>query len=66
MSKHLMEKLLSGFDDAFAEPRGLLPPRARNHRIHLRPGMSPAVVQPCRYPTLQKDDLERQCAAMME
>ena len=39
--------------------------RTYDHRIHL-PGTAPVAVRPYRYPQLQKDELERQCAAMLE
>ncbi|KAK1633151.1 hypothetical protein QYE76_007466 [Lolium multiflorum] len=44
---------------------GLPPPRACDHRIHLLPGSAPVAVRPYRYPQLQKDELERQCALML-
>ena len=39
--------------------------RPYDHRIHLLPGTAPIAVRPYRYPQLQKDELERQCAAML-
>jgi hypothetical protein len=48
--------LLREYDDVFTEPHGLPPSRPYDHRIHLRP---------YRYPQLQKDELERQCSAML-
>lgn len=53
------------FADLFAEPTGLPPTRAIDHRIHLKLGAPPVVVHPYRYPQLQKHELERQCAAML-
>lgn len=59
-----MDRLLQQFEVVFTEPTGLPPPRPYDHRIHL-PGTPPVAVRPYRYPQLQKDELERQCAAML-
>jgi hypothetical protein len=59
-----MDRLLQQFEVVFTEPAGLPPPRPYDHRIHL-PGTPPVAVCPYRYPQLQKDELERQCAAML-
>jgi hypothetical protein len=64
-SAPLLDELLAGFADLFAEPRGLPPPRSRDHGIVLKPGASPVAVRPYRYPAAHKDELERQCTAMM-
>ncbi|XP_073352309.1 uncharacterized protein [Aegilops tauschii subsp. strangulata] len=61
----LLENLLQQHDDLFTEPQGLPPARAYDHRIHLLPGSAPVAVRPYRYPQLQKDELERQCALML-
>jgi hypothetical protein len=64
------EPLLAALLDAFAavivEPAGLPPLRAHDHRIILKPDAQPVAVRPYRYPTAHKDELERQCAAMIE
>jgi hypothetical protein len=57
---------LADFDDVFSEPRGLPPPRSRDHSITLVPGAPPVAVRPYRYPALHKDELERQCTAMLD
>jgi len=44
---------------------GCLRPAPYDHRIHLLPGTAPVAVRPYRYPQLQKDELERQCATML-
>ena len=62
----LLEGLLDSFGDVFAAPVGLPPPRGRDHPILLKPGASPVAVRPYRYPAAHKDELERQCAAMIE
>jgi len=61
----LLDALLAQFAAVFEEPRGLPPARPYFHRIHLLPGSAPVAVRPYRYPQLQKDELERQCAAML-
>lgn len=61
----LLDDLLSTFDDVFAEPTGLPPPRACDHAIVLKPDAAPVAVRPYRYPAAHKDELERQCAAMI-
>lgn len=62
----LMEALLDSFGGLFAAPSGLPPKRAHDHRILLKPDASPVAVRPYRYPAAHKDELERQCAAMIE
>ena len=62
----LLDKLLQSFDDVFATPQGLPPARACDHRIHLLPNSAPVAVRPYRYPQFQKDELESQCAAMLQ
>jgi hypothetical protein len=66
MTKDLMEALLNEFANVFSIPMGLPPPRRHNHRIHLLPGTTPITVRPYRYPQLVKDELERQCAEMLQ
>jgi hypothetical protein len=44
----------------------LPPKRAHDHRILLKPDTQPVAVRPYRYPTTHKDELERQCAAMID
>ena len=41
------------------------PARTRDHCINLLPGSAPVAVRPYRYPAAHKDELERQCTAMM-
>ena len=64
-TRPLLNVLLQQYDDVFAEPQGLPPSRPYDHRIHLLPGTAPVAVRPYRYPQLQKDELERQCATML-
>jgi hypothetical protein len=65
VGRPLLDCLLEQFRSIFEEPRGLPPARPYDHRIHLLPGTAPVAVRPYRYPHLQKDELERQCAEMM-
>jgi hypothetical protein len=61
----LLAHLLQQHVDLFEEPQGLPPVQVYDHRIHLLPDMAPIVVRPYRYPQLQKDKLEWQCALML-
>jgi hypothetical protein len=58
--------LLAEFANIFTEPSKLPPQRACDHRIHLLPDSPSVVVRPYRYPQLLKDEIEAQCAAMLE
>jgi hypothetical protein len=62
----LLDALLLAYGEVFADPKGLPPKRAHDHRITLKPDAQPVAVRPYRYPAAHKDELERQCAAMME
>jgi hypothetical protein len=65
-SSSLLEELLADFDDVFSEPHDLPPSHSRDHSITLMPGKPSGAVRPYRYPALHKDELERQCAAMLD
>jgi hypothetical protein len=62
----LLDGLLGAFSDLFGEPSGLPPARGHDHRVILKPDALPVAVRPYRYPAAHKDELERQCAAMIE
>jgi hypothetical protein len=64
-SKDLLESPLIAFTDIFVEPKGLSPLHAHDHHIHLVPGAQPVAVRTYRYPAIQKDELEKQCAKML-
>jgi len=64
--RSLLDRLLQQHGAIFEEPQGLPPARPYDHRIHLLPSTAPVAVRPYRYPQLQKDELERQCAAMLD
>jgi hypothetical protein len=65
-SPSILDELLASFSGVFAEPQGLPPPRSRDHGIILQPGAPPVAVRPYRYPPAHKDELERQCSAMLQ
>jgi hypothetical protein len=62
----LLEALLDSFGGLFAAPTGLPPKRAHDHRILLKPDAQSVAVRPYWYPATHKDELERQCAAMID
>jgi hypothetical protein len=62
----LLEALLLSFGGLFTDPVGLPPKRAHNHCIILKHDTQPIAVRSYWYPAAHKDELERQCAAMME
>jgi hypothetical protein len=57
---------VASFGDIFTEPTGLRPWRAHDHHITLKTSAQPVAVRPYRYSVAHKDELERQCAAMIE
>lgn len=57
--------LLSEFQDIFAEPTGLPPKRACDHRIPLLPNSKPVYIRPYRHNPAQKDEIERQVKEML-
>ncbi|XP_039820334.1 uncharacterized protein LOC120682466 [Panicum virgatum] len=62
----LLDEMLNSFADVFEPPISLPPQRPCDHRIHLLPDSQPAKVRPYRYPQMQKDELESQCATMLQ
>jgi hypothetical protein len=65
-SNQLLDALLAHITDIFVEPTGLPPQRGRDHRTILVPGAAPVAIRPYRYPVAHKDELERQCIAMID
>ncbi|XP_021623868.1 uncharacterized protein LOC110623248 [Manihot esculenta] len=61
-----LQKLLFEYASLFNPPTGLPPARSCDHRIPLEPNTKPVVVHPYRYPHGQKDEIERQCTAMLK
>jgi hypothetical protein len=64
-SEPLLDALLADFQDVFAAPSCVPPERGRSHRIILKPDATPVAVRPYRYPAAHKDELEKQCDAML-
>jgi len=52
-----IQQLLHQFQQVFAEPQGLPPPRSRDHKILLKED-KPVSVRPYRYPYFQKAEIE--------
>jgi hypothetical protein len=62
----LFDGLLGAFANIFAERTGLPPARGHDHRINLKPDASPMAMRPYMYLVAHKNELERQCATMIE
>lgn len=62
----ILQLLLTEFSNIFTTLSSLPPTQPCDHQIHLLLGTSPIVVRPYRYPQLLKDELERQCAEMLQ
>ncbi|KAK8947224.1 hypothetical protein KSP39_PZI006735 [Platanthera zijinensis] len=60
-----IQVLLSQFRDVFQEPRGLPPPRFRDHGIQTKEGAAPPNVRPYRYPYIQKAEIEKSVKEML-
>lgn len=65
-SLDLMEDLITAYQELFNENSSLPPDRNRSHWIRLLTGTGVVAVRPYRYAHDQKDELERQCAMMLE
>lgn len=61
-----MGDVLDKFSSLFAEPHWLPPVWDHCHRIHPKKGTGTIVVRPYCYAQLQEDELERQCAKMLQ
>lgn len=61
-----LQAILDEYADVFQEPKTLPPHRDFDHAIHLEPSSSPPNVRPYRYSPLQKDEIERQVAEMLQ
>ena len=62
----IIQQVLTDFRDVFAEPTELPPHRQYDHAISLEPGAAPINSRPYRYSPLQKDEIEKQVAEMLE
>lgn len=56
-----IQKVLSEYQDVFAEPTTLPPRRQYDHGIHLEPGTTLINTKPYRYSPVQKDEIESKC-----
>lgn len=60
-----LQGLVEEYGDVFAEPTGLPPSRGREHAIVLKNDADPVSVRPFRYPQAQREEIEKQVAAML-
>lgn len=60
-----LQKVLEEYTEVFNEPQGLPPSRGREHAIVLNKDASPVSVRPFRYPQAQREEIEKQVAAML-
>ena len=60
-----VQLILDDFASVFAEPFGLPPRRACDHKIPLVPGAQPVSVRPYRYAPALKSEIERQVIEML-
>jgi len=60
-----VQLILDDFASVFAEPSGLPPRRACDHKIPLVPGAQPVSVRPYRYAPTLKSEIERQVTQML-
>eukprot|EP00253_Pinus_taeda_P032580 PITA_32580 len=61
-----LQKVLDNHSKVFETPKGLPPVRDHDHDIHLIPGSVPPNIRPYRYPYVQKSEIERMVAEMLE
>jgi len=61
-----LQSLLASYQDVFQEPTGLPPQRDHDHQIPLKTGSEAVNLRPYRYSGLQKDNLERMVAEMLD
>lgn len=61
-----IQKVLSEFDDVFAEAAALPPRHQYDHGIHLEPGATPINTRPYHYSPAQKNEIEKQVHDMLQ
>ncbi|WVZ93867.1 hypothetical protein U9M48_039820 [Paspalum notatum var. saurae] len=61
-----LQPVLQSYADLFSEPTGLPPTRSMMHTIPLMAGATPFRLRPYRYTPLQKDEIERQVAKLLQ
>lgn len=57
--KTKIDSLLGSFSKVVQEPKGLPPNRSHNHHINLKEGSQPVNLRPCKYPYVQKEEIEK-------
>jgi hypothetical protein len=62
----VLEELLHHFSPLFAKPTGLPPDRHCSHHIRWLSGTPTIVVWPYRYTYHPKQEIDRQCATMLD
>lgn len=60
-----IQRVINEFPDVFAEPTGLPPRRACDHRIPLIPGAQPVNIRPYRHKPEHKTEIEAQVEALL-
>ena len=61
-----LQKVLENHSKVFDTPKGLPPIRDHDHAIHFIPGSVPPNIRSYRYPYVQKSEIERMIAEMLE
>ena len=61
-----LQKVLDNHSKVFETPKGLPPIFDHDHAIHLILGGVPPNIRPYRYPYVQKSEIERMIAEMLE
>ena len=59
-----MYRILDQFSVLFEEPSGLPPRRKHDHQIPLKDETQAVKIRPYRYPTIQKDEIEKMIVEM--
>ena len=61
-----LQKVLDNHSEMFETPKGIPPIHDHDHSIHLILGSVPPNIKPYRYPYVQKSQIERMIAEMLE
>ena len=61
-----LQQVLDNHSKVFETPKGIPHIRDHDHAIHLIPGSVPPKIRPYRYPYVQKSEIERMIAEMLE
>ena len=61
-----LQKVLDNHSKVFKNPKGIPPIHDHGHAIHLILGIFPPNIRPYRYPYVQKSEIERMIAEMLE